>query len=259
MTQVKSRGVKRVLNALALTEKAHYPFKNYRHAHEASVLFVGCNVVSLFPQTVRKAARMLHEAADIGLALDCCGAPLKLAGSPSEAQRVTQGVASRLRECGVTEIIVVCPTCETELRNFVDVPIVSVYAKLRELGIGKRLIPDGAIFPPCPDRHNKVWLQDVLSFFESEPPVLYRAPCCGLGERVGYRPPEKVHAMATTCIKQAKEAAIGTPFVYCASCAGSFTLHGEPNVRYVLSELLDIHEAPAVNSTFVNRLCAKCM
>ena len=249
--------VQRVLNAIAVAEKARYPFKNYRHAFASSVLFVGCNVISLFPRTVREAARVLRERAGVGVAFDCCGAPLTLEGSKGEAERIGAGVARRLREQGVEELVATCPTCASTLQGVVDARVVSVYAKLRELGIGRRLASDGAVFPPCPDRRDGVWLSDVLSFFEGDPPVLSRAPCCGLGERKGHRPPERVRAMACACIDQAREAAEGAPYVYCASCAGSFAAHGEPQVRYVLSEILGVHEAPALRSTLANRARAK--
>lgn len=253
----KGSAVQRVLNAIAVAEKAHYPFKNYRHARAKSVVFIGCNVVSLYPQTVRELARVLRERADIGIAFDCCGAPLSFEGSKGEAERIGKDVARSLRERGVKELVATCPTCALSLQALVDVQVVSVYAKLRELGIGQILAPDGAVFPPCPDRRDGLWLADVLSFFEDEPPVLLRAPCCGLGERNGRRPPERVRAMACACIDQARQAAEGAPYVYCASCAGSFAAHGEPQVRYMLSEILGVHEAPALNSTLLNRARAK--
>ena len=253
----KPNAMQRAVNAIAVLEKAHYPFKNYRHARASSVLFVGCNVVSLFPKTVREAARVLKEQAGVGLAFDCCGAPLALDGAPGEMKRVVSGVTQRLSECGVKELVATCPTCASSLQGLADIRVVSVYAKLRELNIGRRLAPDGAVFPPCPDRRDGVWLSDVLSFFEDDPPVLSRAPCCGLGERSGWRPPEKVKAMACACISQAHDAAEGAPYVYCASCAGSFASHGEPQVRYVLSEILGVEESPALRSTFANRACAK--
>lgn len=253
----RDSAAQRVLDAVTVAEKAHYPFKNYRHARAKSVLFVGCNVVSLFPKTVQEAARVLRERAGVGVAFDCCGAPLSLEGSEGEAERVGAGVARRLREHGVEELVATCPTCASTLQGVVDACVVSVYAKLRELGIGRRLASDGAVFPPCPDRRDGVWLADVLSFFEGEPPVLTRAPCCGLGERNGRRPPEQVKKMACACIDQAREAAEGAPYVYCASCAGSFAAHGEPRVRYALSEILGVREAPTLRSTLANRARAK--
>lgn len=249
--------VQRALRALAVAEKARYPFKNYRRAGSEGVLFVGCNVASLYPRTVREAARVLREAAGIGIVYDCCGAPLLLEGSAGGAARVAAGVARRLRARGVREVVATCPTCAATLRDVVDAQVVNVYAKLRELGLGRRLPPDGAVFPPCPDRRDGAWLADVLSFFDGEPPVLSKAPCCGLGENAGLRDAGAARAMARACVGHARDAAEGAPYVYCASCAGSFAANGAPRVRYVLSELLGVSEPPAVGSSLANRALAK--
>lgn len=242
----------RALDALAVAEKAHYPFKNYRHARTRSVLFVGCNVASLFPRTVEAAVRLLGEYG-VGVVYDCCGAPLALEGDGAEAARVRGGVMRRLRERGVEEVVALCPTCASVLEREGELRVVSVYAKLRELGLGCTLAPDGAVFPPCPDRRDGTWLRDVLAFFEGDPPVLAKAPCCGLGEGGGPRRPDQARAMARACIEQARAAAAGPLYVYCASCAGSFATHGEPEVRYVLSGLLGIVEEPHVRSALFNR------
>lgn len=243
----------RVRGALARAEKAHYPFRNYRHAHAESAVLVGCNVVSLFPRTVDAAVRLLRAEAGAGAAFDCCGAPLALDGDPAAAQRVRAGVADRLRACGVREAVALCPTCAATLADAPGLRVVSVYAKLRELGLGTRLAADGAVFPPCPDRARGAWLADVFAFFDGEPAVLRRAPCCGLGTGGGPHDPDRARAMAQACLGQARAAAAGPLYVYCASCAGSFAGNGGADVRFVLSEVLGVHEEPQVGATLLNR------
>lgn len=243
----------RICGMLARVEKAHYPFRNYRHAHAESAVFVGCNVVSLFPRTVDAAVGLLRAEAGAGAAFDCCGAPLTIDGDPAGAQRVRAGVADRLRTRGVREVVALCPTCAATLADVPGLRVVSIYAKLREFGLGVRLAPDGAVFPPCPDRAHGAWLADVLAFFDGELAVLHRAPCCGLGAGGGPHDPDRARAMAQACLSQARAAAVGPLYVYCASCAGSFAGNGGADVRFVLSEVLGVHEAPQVGATLLNR------
>lgn len=254
----------RLARALTSFEKAHYPFKNYRHVRAESVLFVGCNAVSLYPQTVSEAARVLYEAAGVGVAYDCCGAPVA-ADAPDDVARVTGGVERRLLARGVRELVLLCPTCDAHFRAYLhkgrgegcDMRTVSVYAKLREVGLGAGLPADGAVFVPCPDRQDKRWLGDVLSFFEDIPPVPTRVPCCGLGEGAGYANPHAMHAMARRAVERCEAAAPGAPYVYCASCAGSFARHGCAEVRYVLAEILGTHERAQVARSLANRAASK--
>ena len=246
--------------ALADAEKGHYPFRNYRHARARRVLFVGCNVVSLYPRTVRAAVRVLAEREGMGYALDCCGAPLALAGKRTQAQRAAEGVVRRLSERGVEEAAFACPTCERSLRAplaAAGIRSTSVYAALRRCGAAGRLAADGAVFPPCPDRREKAWLAEVLSCFDAPPEVLEAAPCCGLGAGGGPSNPGRAQAMAAACLAQAHEAASAPPYVYCASCAGIFSASGEPGVRFALSELLGVHERPQTASALANRARAK--
>ena len=171
----------RIARRVILAEKERYPFKNYRHARGGSVLFVGCNVASLYPRTVAAVRGIFEERLGVGCAFDCCGSPLQLEGFDARALRVRDGVVGRLRARGVREVIALCPNCASMFSDVPDLRVTSVYAKLRELGVGRVLDPDGAVFVPCPDRAQHTWLADVLACFDGAPPVLDRAPCCGLG------------------------------------------------------------------------------
>lgn len=243
---------------LARIEKAHYPFRNYRGAHARSVLFVGCNVVSLYPRTVARAAAILRERAGVGVAFDCCGASLAMASRAGRrcegsAFKVKEKVGARLSRAGVEELVTICPTCASALEGLSGVRVVNVYAKLRELGIGCKLPADGAVFPPCPDRKGEEWLGDVLAFFDDMPPVLRDVPCCGLGAAVSGARGDIPARMSRRCLEFGRGAAEGPLYVYCASCAGAFAECGGESVRFALSEILCVHERPQTASSFANR------
>lgn len=242
----------RIARRVILAEKGRYPFKNYRHARGGSVLFVGCNVASLYPRTVAAVRGIFEERLGVGCAFDCCGSPLRLEGFDARALRVRDGVVGRLRARGAREVIALCPNCASMFSDVPDLRVTSVYAKLRELGVGRVLDPNGAVFVPCPDRAQRTWLVDVLACFGGAPPVLDRAPCCGLG-RGSLQDPDRSRRMARRCLEQARAAADGPLYVYCASCAGQFVSCGEAGVRYVLAELLGTGEGPDVGSSLANR------
>lgn len=236
-----------------LLEKMRYPFRNYRHARTKSVLFVGCNVASLYPRTVAAVRGVFEEHLGIGSVFDCCGSPLQLEGFDSRALRVRNGVARRLSAYGVEEVVALCPNCASTLADASGLRVTNVYAKLHEIGIGRMLDADGTVFVPCPDRSERLWLADVLACFDGEPTVLDHVPCCGLGKG-GLRDPARGRKMAQICLERAHAVSDGPLHVYCASCSRQFASCGEGRVRYVLSELLGIDEAPCIGSSFANRV-----
>ena len=62
-----------------------------------------------------------------------------------------------------------CPNCYHFFKDRLEVLMVTVYQKLRELGEGKPVKKDRIpIYYPCPDRDQKEMFQDVCQFLEGD-------------------------------------------------------------------------------------------
>ena len=231
-----------------LWEKKNYKFRNYRHAGEGAVLFPGCNFPSLYPKTTALLSRILKETAGIGTVYDCCGKPVAELGLEDEENRITDEISRKLKDCGVKEVITVCPNCFSYLREKLDIPVVSIYEKLHELGLGKRIPGGERVFMPCPDRGSGAILSQIEEYFADEP---YRRisgmQCCGLGASAGVCEPELAGSMTEDL---RNEPGIR---VYCASCAGKLKRSGVPGIRHILSEILGTDEEPDTGKSAINR------
>lgn len=236
---------------MLLTEKRNYLFRNYRHASSGSVLFPGCNFPSFYPKTMKKLAELFWEREGIGTAYDCCGKPLAELGLYDLEENIVRRIERELGKRRITEVIMVCPNCYYFLKSRLSVRVVSIYEKLRELGIGEKLAGGGRIYCPCPDREGREWLRQIELFMEAPCELLSRIQCCGLGGCAAVKEPELARGMTEGIEKDSGM------YVYCASCAGNFARSGCGDVRHVLAEILGTEESPDTGKSLLNRIKTK--
>lgn len=244
--------------ALALWEKAHYPFRSYPQGPCRTVVFPGCGLTSQFPRTTDALARL---AADHGAAtvFDCCGASLADWGRTRAAERVADGLRRRLERLGCTRLVAACPTCLARLDGLLGIPCISVYEQLAAWGVragegdaGEGSGEPSALFVPCPDRRDRALEQQIRALGGLDgATALAGVPCCGLRASCAARD------TAFSCAqgRRVLDAAQGRPLVtYCASCAGQFARLGYAGpVRHALSGLLGVDEAPDAARALANR------
>ena len=235
-----------------LWEKKDYRFRNYKHAEGSSVLFPGCNFPSMYPRTMKVLEDLLRDKAGIGTVYDCCGKPVAELGLREDEDRIIAGINERLKEHGITEVIMVCPNCYYFLQDRLDARVVSIYEKMQELGIGRQIKGGGRIFLPCPDRESGELLRKIESLYAGEPyEEISGVQCCGLGGSAGIREPELAKAAAEQLT------GTGRIHVYCASCAGKLARSGSGDVTHVLTEILGTNEKPDIRKSAVNRVLTR--
>lgn len=236
-----------------LVEKRDYKFRNYRHATEKSVLFPGCNFPSLFPKTNAALVEIFRRDYGIGVIYDCCGKPVAELGLEDDEKRIVSCIDSELNKRGINEIVTMCPNCFYFLKNRLTCRVTGIYDKMEELGMEIRTLERLRLFPPCPDRYDKTWMDAIERLTGSVPEEIGAAQCCGLG---GSAMACEKSVADGFCEQTLREG--GTGFtVYCASCAGRFAGSGASGVRHILSMMLGIDEAPRVKSSFLNRALTK--
>ena len=229
---------------MLVAEKKDYLFKNHKKGKCKSVLFTGCNFPSFFPETTRQLVQVLKEKG-IGVVYDCCVKPISELGLVNAENKGLEALKKRLEEDGVEELIMLCPNCYYFLKPRIDIPCVSIYDKLKELGIGRNITDERVhLFVPCPDKASHSIKNSLEAFLDGESSVIKGVQCCGLGGCAAAREPE----ISQSFKDAVKEQGIDTVYSYCASCAGALSRGGVENVRHVLTEILGTGEKPELSA-----------
>lgn len=222
-----------------IAEKKDYLFRNAKKAGKKSVLFPGCNFPSFFPETTEYLVKLLKDTADIGVLYDCCGKPVSELGLAKEDQQGMDALKRRLEALGIEEIVVLCPNCYHFLKPRLDIPVVSIYTKLQELGLGNPISEEKAyLFVPCPDKASLELEQSLLPFISGEWENIKGIQCCGLGGCAAGKEPE----ISASFAEKLKEKDHPNVYAYCASCAGKLRRSGVQNVHHVLVDILGTGE-----------------
>lgn len=230
-------------------EKVKYKFKNYRRGQKKSVLFLGCNYPSLFPQTTKTLIELM-EGHDVGVVFDCCGKPIGELGLEREANSIIERLQEQFVHNHIEELIVVCPNCYYYLKDKIKIPIRTIYEELAFINTEVSTIKEESqFFIPCPDKDEKKWLNDIQQCMEGEIRVVEDVQCCGLGGVASSKEPEYPSSMATKLDSHNKNT-----YVYCASCAGSFRRNGVKQIYHVLNEILESNEEPDIKRSMINRM-----
>ena len=222
-----------------IAEKKDYLFRNQKKAGKKSVLFPGCNFPSFFPETTEYLVKLLKDTADIGVLYDCCGKPVSELGLAREDQQGMDKLKQRIDALGIEEIVVLCPNCYHFLKPRLDIPVVSIYTKLQELGLGSKIREEKAyLFVPCPDKASLELEKSLLPFIDGEAEIIKGIQCCGLGGCAAGKEPEISASFASGL----KEKNLPNVYAYCASCAGKLRRSGVENVHHVLVDILGTGE-----------------
>lgn len=239
---------------IMLAEKRNYKFANYRHARaeQKAVLFPGCNFPSFFPETTKALVSAFGEHG-IGTVFDCCGKPVQELGLEEDAQRILRRINEKMKENGVTEIITCCPNCYWFLGDKLDMKVVSIYTKMKELGIGRKITrPRFPMFDPCPDRTSLAFQRDVPYFLDGEidHEAFRNVQCCGLGGSAGQLEPDLVREMARRIDEEGE-----TLYTCCASCISNFRRLGLLRTEHILPLIMGVTDRyPKGAGSVMNRM-----
>lgn len=253
---VKQRGGKLPDNSYdgLILEKSPYKFANYRHVKRKAVFFTGCNFPSFFPETTDKLVEEFRKY-NIGVVYDCCGKPIEELGLKEEAAGIIERINQKLKNAGVEQVVMACPNCYYFLKERLDAEVISVYEKMKELGIGQPMEKDRIpMYYPCPDRHSKRIAEDLGGFLRGEVVDAFpEVQCCGLGGCAAGKESDVAQAM-TDLVKQSEEKEL---YTYCASCICSFRRRGYEEAKHILPILMGVDEkVPLGKTPILNR--AKC-
>lgn len=239
--------------AFLLLEKKKYIFKNYKKASSKSILFPGCNFPSFYPKTTAYLSRLLKEVANIDTVYDCCGKPIAELGLGKEENTIIDRINKYIEKKGIEEMVLLCPNCYYHFGDRLNVKITTIYEKLVDLNIGKKIALESHLYLPCPDRENKKWLPYIKHFLTKESSYITDVQCCGLGGCAIV----KERDLALDMPKKLKKQGHKDILTYCATCAGNFKRRGLDNVQHILPLILDINEKADTGHSLLNRAKTK--
>lgn len=218
--------------------KNHFIGKNISKQKSETLLFLGCNFPAFYPATAKRLVEIAGEK-NIDFMIDCCKKPIEDVGGKVS----TQGLEKILKIKQTKKLICVCPNCFYFFKRKLNLEVESVFQFLFENNIGKNILGGANIFLPCPDKKTKEMFAFVQKFFDNCQTPFSDVQCCGLGGGAGKNDAELLSLIKNKLYKHKAE----NIYTYCSSCASSFQSFGLPNVKYVLSEILDINEKIETN------------
>lgn len=240
-----------------IAEKNNYIFKNYRSANKKSVLFPGCNFPSFFPKTTKHLVELFAEH-DIGVIYDCCGKPISELGMEKSEKNILNRIREQIENNEIEEIILLCPNCYYYFNGELNCKITFIYDKLRELGIGNKMVFDKTvdIFPPCPDRRTNKLLKNMADFIDGDHRLYDDVQCCGLGGVAIVKERELAKEMTSALAEHTEHSPI---YTYCATCCGNIARAGGKEVYHFLIEILGTGEKPDIKKSVFNRAKTKLL
>lgn len=234
-----------------LWEKNGYKFANYRKSKKKSVFMPGCNFSSFYPETTKKLEEIMRDH-DIGILYECCGKPVYELGIFEEAEKNLYKIEYHLKNNGVEELVLLCPNCYHFMKGKIQIPIVTIYEKLKELGEGTVVHREKfPMYYPCPDRKERVLFEELRYFLNGEITEPFQnVQCCGLGGCAAVKEPELAESL-TELAQSGNEQEL---YTYCASCISNFRRNGFMKSYHILPLILGVEEkVPLGIQPFFNR------
>jgi Fe-S oxidoreductase len=173
-----------------------------------------------------------------------------LEGASINEAPVIADIKNKLEISGVTEVITACPNCWSFFGDRLGVSVRSVYDKLSEIGHGSIISGDLEFYLPCPDRAERIWIEEIRPFVKGTIKINDAAQCCGLGGSAAIYERE----IADGFVKKLGESTESRIYTYCASCTGRFRRCGLETAMHVLPLIMGINEKPDTMKSYINRV-----
>jgi len=176
---------------------------------------------------------------EVGIILNCCGAPSHLTGETAVFEGILNRVAGELERLGRPELIAACTHYLHTLKDFrEDIRVRSIYEVMAEKGLpeasrgaepGIFNLHDACGARRAPQIHDAVrrLLLDMGHGVEEMPHHRERTICCGAGGMV-----EAVHAPLAQKMREFRlSEATRDLITYCATCRARFRAAGRPSAH----------------------------
>jgi Fe-S oxidoreductase len=224
--------------------RQHSPILNYekrgtskRYSYFAfpegcrTVLFPGCTLAGTHPGRVLQILLHLRKTfPSLGIVLDCCIKPSHDLGRMDPFRTLFGEKERYLRQNGVREVLVACPSCYRVFKDYAQaLSVKTVYEVLAEQGLPETAKISGAVtvHDPCSVRFDEAIHGAVRNLVKAKgleveemPHHGHRTLCCGEGGAVGFLQPKLAKNWSAIRRQEAQGLRIIT---YCAGCLHSLS------------------------------------
>ena len=226
------------------------------------LFFPGCQLGAQNPDYVIKSYQLLKKSHNIGVLLNCCGAPAYWAGETALHKSCLEQIKSVGDGAGNPVFIFACATCESLFEAFMpEIKRISLYEMLaNSTEVMPAAIFDSAcVFDPCNARSNPIMEQAVRELAAKSGAHLHELPeknrCCGYGGHIRVANPQ----LYDTVTKNRAGMSENPYIVYCANCREVFLSEGKECIHILDSALglTDTANQPKIDEKRRNALDVK--
>jgi Cysteine-rich domain len=207
-----------------------FPFSFYESAD--TLFWPGCGLAANRPGLVRKVRKILSRQLQkrVGLALDCCYAPVIDFGDTETTFAALQDIHKRLHDHGVRQVITGCLNCHKLLsKHLQDIRVVYILEALPPEIFEKQQMESIYLHHPCPSsgwetirNHAK----GLVSHIHASSQGIYEAStayCCGAGCGLSASYPDLSNRFLDRIAAETVKKKMVT---YCTGCQNRFLKRG---------------------------------
>jgi Fe-S oxidoreductase len=235
------------------------------------VYFPGCQAGASDPAYVTGSWAYLKErfGQEIGLVLNCCGAPAAWAGDEPLHEEVLAEIRKLHSEAGEPIFILACPTCMDMFERYLsEIDTVSVYELMAEgaaadpaegsaggmAASGFKLVPGPfapvSVFDPCSSRVRPDVQKAIRRLIRASGYEISeladsgeKARCCGYGGLIAASAPDLYNSIGERNV----QLGANTFVTYCVNCRDSLASHGK-KALHIFDLLLSAGDAASAGS-----------
>lgn len=234
-----------------------------KHDKASVVFFPGCQLPGSSPNHVESIYKwlQLNYNEQVGLMLNCCGAPAIWSGRTDLVNEQMQLIRKTWLEQEKPKFILACPSCYAVFRDYLpEIEFELIYTTFRRFKLPEtKKINEAdltvAVHDSCSVRLEKSIHEDVRHLLK-EKGISYvelkyskeKTACCGYGGLMMFADRD----LASKAIKNRIEESDKPYLAYCAMCRDNFVNHGK-ETYHLLDLLIDSNEKRMKSPDFSDR------
>lgn len=206
----------------------------YQSGKSSIGFFPGCSMSEYDVELTLKVYSYLQELfPGIALVTLCCAEPSRTL-SKNKYQHYSNALKQRLRDYGITKLIVCCPNCQKNFSALTDVEIITLWEILEHNAPAQTNYYQGyplfMLHDPCPCRQEIKTQDNVRSIlnrlnfpYQEYSQTKGKTICCGKKDMLMIREPQVSKQILTNCVNRSDNKHI---ISYCFSCITAFRSAG---------------------------------
>jgi len=216
--------------------------KNEKGKEKSRYLFFpGCQTGASNPEYVTRVYDyLLKNLSEVGLYLECCGAPAEWSGNMALFNNKIKQIKKDVLDCGNPTLILTCPTCQKIFRKYLpELNIISIWDIVSEYGNTSINLVNNqsiAIYDPCSSRDEPEMQKTVRKLLTEAGYIIEELPlngafaqCCSYGGLITSIDPNLGEMIRKDRVNASKLDYV----TYCTNCRDDFANAGKNTVHLI--------------------------